>query len=830
MLDLKKIFKYLKFGVLKPKIFIILFVLFFSTLAIAATLSVTWKGALIPGGNAQSGLSCTATTNGVALDLDRTQDPYDVVLSNDGLQVFTVNLSNDANIDSNQLSMNRLGTPNEILTEKIRNGSNPTCADLEGANPGVISGGEITTAVVGLHIGNGGRTFFVLDTNGDIGKFNLSTPYDISTMSYETKVDFGVTIDSMHFSRDGKKLFTLSSSTDDPVVTTYSLPAPFDISSTTQIHQVDLDTKGIDVSASSHDQGFDIEFNPDGSAMFILMANTNTANNNFVYQFSLGKNYDVSTAVNVGKWDMNDVFLNRDSDELDGRPRGMGFSSDGMKLFVVEIMAGNGVDQINQFDLECPYGLVQCTSDSASNLGSQVQLAKQNIGLNTSIIFKRFEWVKRNRNNKNLNNLTASIKLDNPLLNYWIKKLPTKIVSVNGAVENGRFITIGREYKKRNKNSNNLDNFTTAIKSDNQLLNSWTNKLPEKITARRASLKEKSSKDKKSNWSYWSHGDISIGNYEGTILEKPKQIKTTGLTFGADKIYGDNKLAGLAIRYGGNGADIRSSAQQTDMESLTLNIYGIIPRDENQYINAVLGLSVLRFDQKYLGQLTGERNGKQAFAAVNYRTKKSYGDLNLTPSGRFTYAVTQLSDFTNFISTVKPATDVIYEEDTFESGEVAAGFLFNLNDIETSDGIFKPNGGLEIVYDITPDVKLEYSNQGSSNVNTATIEQYSHKNIRGNIGIEAIYNNGLTLSLNYERFQHIDSHRYSHTDIFLIKVGHITEEDSEFAFNFDPLKNNETSIDYTKNINGFDVKVSSNYSLMNQIPDYGANLEVSSKF
>ena len=71
--------------------------------------------------------------------------------------------------------------------------------------------------------------------------------------------------------------------------------------------------------------------------MFILMANTNTANNNFVYQFSLGKNYDVSTAVNVGRWDMNDVFLNRDSGDLDGQPRGMGFSSDGMKLFVVEI-------------------------------------------------------------------------------------------------------------------------------------------------------------------------------------------------------------------------------------------------------------------------------------------------------------------------------------------------------------------------------------------------------------------------------------------------------------------------------------------------------------
>ena len=764
---------------MKKIVLFLVFSFFISTSAVAEALSVTWKGALIPGGNTESGLSCTATTNGVALDRDRTEDPYDVVMSDDGLQVFTANRSNDAGMDSNQLSMNRLETPNEILTDIMRNGSNPTCADMDGANPRDLSGDAIATAghIEGLHIGDGGNVFFVLDTVGDIGKFNLSSPYDVSTMTYETRVQFGNTIDSMHFSRDGKKLFTLSSSTDDPVVTTYSLPAPFDISSTTQIHQVDLDTKGIDVSAASHDQGFDIEFNPDGSAMFIMMANTNTANNNFVYQFSLGKNYDVSTAVKVGRWDMNDVFLNRDADELDGQPRGMGFSSDGMKLFVVEIMAGNGVDMINQFDLECPYGLVQCTSDSASNLGSQVQLAKQNINLNTSVIFKRFEWVKRNRSSENLNSFNININSHNPLLASLAKKFQTS-----------------KYINRASLNNNSLSN------------------------------------NKKSKWSYWSHGDISIGRYEDTIVEKPKHIKTTGLTFGADRKYGDNKFAGIAIRYAENGGKIRSTVQRTDMESLTLNIYGIIPRDENKYINAVLGLSVLRFDQKYLGRLTGERNGKQAFTALNYRTKKSYGDLNLTPSGRFTYAVTQLSDFTNFVSTVKSATDIIYEEDTFENGEVAAGFLFNLNDIVTSDGIFRPNGGLEIVYDITPDIKLEYSNQGSSNVNTATIKKYSQKNIRGNIGLETIYNNGITLSLNYERFQHIDSHRYSHTDSFLIKVGYISEEDSEFAFNFDPLQTSQMELSYIKDVNGFDVKVGSNYSMASQIPDYGANIEVSSKF
>ena len=177
-----------------------------------------------------------------------------------------------------------------------------------------------------------------------------------------------------------------------------------------------------------------------------------------------------------------------------------------------------------------------------------------------------------------------------------------------------------------------------------------------------------------------------------------------------------------------------------------------------------------------------------------------------------------------------PSQGLLYPEDSpLRSGTIDVKYMTaKEEDILTSTNLIAQGKVIERLLEsviVTPNVKLEYSN-----ANTATIEKYSQKNIRGNIGSEAIYNNGLTLSLNYERFQHIDSHRYSHTDSFLIKVGHIIEEDSEFAFNFDPLKNNETSIDYTKNINGFDVKVSSNYSLMSKIPDYSANLEISNTF
>jgi len=36
--------------------------------------------------------------------------------------------------------------------------------------------------------------------------------------------------------------------------------------------------------------------------------------------------------------------------------------------------------------------------------------------------------------------------------------------------------------------------------------------------------------------------------------------------------------------------------------------------------------------------------------------------------------------------------------------------------------------------------------------------------------------------------------------------------------------------DYKKNINGFDITVGSNYSLMSEIPDYAAYLEISNAF
>ena len=56
------------------------------------------------------------------------------------------------------------------------------------------------------------------------------------------------------------------------------------------------------------------------------------------------------------------------------------------------------------------------------------------------------------------------------------------------------------------------------------------------------------------------------------------------------------------------------------------------------------------------------------------------------------------------------------------------------------------------------------------------------------------------------------------------------DNNSEYAFNFEPLADDKTgSLSYVKNINGFDLKLNSNFDFKDNI-NYLTNFEVSGKF
>ena len=768
--------------------------------------------------------SFTTDSEGDQIVNDAFQDPTGLAFSNDGRKVFVSNRY--LNSAHKCLKMMTLSTPYDLRTASLV---------VDQADPLVSKVGltdvSNDTKCTDIKFSKDGLKLFLGNVTGKIHGFDLAEPFELKGLTYSSNVTSDLGGDAtFSFSNDGKKLIYLDGTREGQHIDEYSLSTAYDLTSITLVNTTDLRTTA-NVS-SGKDYGWAVEFSQDGMTMFVLIlddTNNNNTSLDSVFQFSLTTSFSTSTATMIGS-----ITL---PEELSLRTFGIAFSGMGDKLYIINDLgpkvAGTGADVVTQVSLSCNYGLVACVSDPRSSLGTQVQLAKNNISMNTSIIFKRFEWIKRNRNSNNLNNFTASIKSDNPLLNYWVKKFPDKLLSVNKKVENGQSITIGL----KDINNNKLNNFTTAIKSDNPLLNSWMDKLPEKITAYQVALKKKLSKNKKSDWLYWSFGDLTIGSYHGKPggpginLEKPKDIRTSGLTFGADKKNSKNNYTGYAIRYADGKSKFAASGPSTTMASLTLNYYLITPLKDSGYTNTVVGLSSLKYDLKTGGVVTGQRNGKQLFTSIDFRSDSEYGKFNLTPSLKIKHALTSLSDFTEFMTnTSSAATNVIYEKETFQTGDLATGFLFNSDPVKHSTGTMSHNGGLEFVYDYSPDITFEYSYAGSSNAQQYTVEKYSQKNIRANYGYENVYNNNFTLSLNYERFQHLDSDKFSHTDSFLIKVGHISEEDTQFAFDFDPLSSNSAKLSYVKDINNFNLKLNSNMNLFTKIPDYGANLEVSSKF
>jgi len=811
VLNIKKTFKSLKTGVLSTNIFFFLFAAFFSTLALAAALTLTHKDNRIP--NGASGCFSSKVEQGettfVELDNDRTEDLRDVIWSDDGTMVFSINEDmgrTDKDFGDLDLSMNKVRDPFELNTVKTFLGTH-TCDDIDGFDvdhPDFQAQGmtTVTTGYTSIHAAKGGKIFYILSDESELYRYDLSTPFDFSTANYVQELtltpdgttgDGSSSIQGFSVSRDGTRLFVMDhgDDLDTPLLKTFSLSPAFDITSATEIHSVNL-YDDLGVADLAGNQAFrDVEFSHDGSAMFISVLDVGDGTRSGIHQFSLGKNFDVSSASHLGLkkilYRLSPGGALRDGTGS-GAMWGFSFSSDGMKLFFVQAGSGQVVDNIYQFDLECPYGIVSCVSNASASVNAQVELAKQNITQNISVIFKRFEWIKRNRDNEDFPSHDITINYPNPLLKSLVSKFEPSF-------------------------KNNLA----------------------------ALVRNTEKKEKKSKWSSWSLADISISNLSKNGFENAKNIRSEGLTFGFDRKFGDNKFLGWALRYGDSKSNIHNSKQNTDLESLTFNLYGIVPTNENRYINVVLGLSALRYDNKYLGKLSSKRTGRQAFTSINYRTQNTYGKFNLTPTGKFTLGVTRLSDYTDFISTTinGPTTDVKYAEDTFGSGEVAAGFLFDIDKMEVDKGTLQPMGGIEILYDLTPNVDYKYKLQGATPVNRETIiGSYSKRSLKTNIGFELIYLNGFTISPSYEKIMSLSDNeripgerKKTYSEKFIIKLSRSKEEKgSEFAFDFDPLTNDSANLSYVKDIGNFNLKLNSNYSSINRISDYGANIELSGTF
>ncbi len=639
----------------------------------------------------------------------------------------------------------------------------------------------VSNRLEGHTFNSDGTKLYAIDMAGNMNVHSLSTPYDISNFSKDADdgVDWATFAageggsDSarrshgIRFNNDGTKMFLM------------------DVNGTVGIAEFNLSTPFLPGSASFGNffaitensatiQDFD--FDDDGTRMYVIESNEASTNNK-IYVYKLSTGFDTSTATFVGS--VANVFS---AAGADGSAGGMRFAKNGMKFYQVT-WASTLKNKVFEYDLSCPFGIVICEADVATAIGAQAEIAKNIIYQNSNTIFKRFDWLRRNEEKRNLNSHNIKLDINNPILASF-------------------------KHKLENSLKHNLENSL----NNNQFIH--------------ASLKDKNPFKNMRNWSHWSHVDISFGRVGEKGFIKPKDIRTRGIMFGADKLI-DNKIFGLAFRYGNDDVKIDTGlGSKLDAQAYTLNMYGSLPLDGKSNLNTLIGASFLSIDQLVKNTVTGERYGRQIFTSMIYENENEYTRHNLTPFGKFEIGITQLSEYTDFGTSATNSVDV-HERLTFKTGNASGGFKFD-DTVYLDNKTLNRNGFVEYIFDLTPDIDHFYKNHIDNTTVRKTLKKHSLHNIRGNIGFEYVEMNGYTFAINYERFQSLSDSAYS--DSLLFKLGKKQVNQANFDVIYDPTNNNNTEISYLKNFGNFNLKLNSNYSLFSKIPDYGANLEISGTF
>jgi DNA-binding beta-propeller fold protein YncE len=189
------------------------------------------------------------------------------------------------------------------------------------------------TSPLGIAFNNDGSKLYIVGAaNDSVYQYTLSTPFDLSTASYDS-VSFSVTGQDttplgIAFNNDGSKMYMVGDTTDS--VYQYTLSTPFNLA-TASYDNVSFDVAGQDTSPSG------IAFNSDGSKMYILGYSNDT-----VFQYTLSTPFDLSTA----SYDS----VSFDVGGQDATPYGIAFNNDGSKLYMV----GYSNDSVYQYSASPP--------------------------------------------------------------------------------------------------------------------------------------------------------------------------------------------------------------------------------------------------------------------------------------------------------------------------------------------------------------------------------------------------------------------------------------------------------------------------------------------
>ena len=236
--------------------------------------------------------------------------------------------------------------------------SKPVVSDSEAVPQNISSAGPVEASFdvstedatpVGLAFKSDGTKLYIVGaTNDQVRQYPLTTPWDISTAG-SVEASFSVAGEDaspadLFFKSDGTKLYVMGSLTDK--VHQYPLTTAWDIS-TTGVVEEEFSVAGEETTPNG------IFFKSDGTKLYVVGQNSDK-----VHQYPLTTAWDISTTGSV-----------EESFDVSGEqtiPRGLSFTSQGTKLYII---GGDGFQlnaKVHQYTLATPWDLSTAGSVEAS--------------------------------------------------------------------------------------------------------------------------------------------------------------------------------------------------------------------------------------------------------------------------------------------------------------------------------------------------------------------------------------------------------------------------------------------------------------------------------
>jgi len=375
------------------------------------------------------------------------------------------------------------------------------------------------------------------------------------------------------------------------------------------------------------------------------------------------------------------------------------------------------------------------------------------------------------------------------------------------------------EWLRRNKDNSNLTNQNVKLQFSNEILASLSNLImPTSLTSNNTLAAVLQS----GNWSTWSEGTVSIGKVGDTLTSSAKNINSSAITVGADRKDSDERMYGVALRFGNDDIDFGNVKNSLDMNAVSLTLYESRLLGDDKFIDNLIGIGSFKIDivnAVGFGSTDAKRDGKQIFTSSKIRQTFEKNKVNFTPNIKLDLGYTNLSDYEEEGSAnLKFDDQYIGTIITSLGGAVDSSSNFK-------NGTFKPYFEFDYFADMSPssEQKISYISDSSSTYTLTRINSSTH-NFKSKLGFDYLTNEGWNITSNYQRTQ---SKGGGYSDGLFFGASYKSRRDTEYAMS---LNENKAVLDYKKNVNGFDISVGSNYTLMSIIPDYGAHIEISNNF